>query len=90
MGTDSVAYLHQFHRHVVPFLEDTDAVIVSAGYDGHERDPMQLLRLKESTYTEMASALKEIGCPLLFLLEGGYRPDVLASCVEATLKPWMY
>jgi acetoin utilization deacetylase AcuC-like enzyme len=89
IGTDSETYLRQFYSKVMPFVEDSDAIIVSAGYDGHEKDPMGLLRLKESTYTEMAAALKEIGCPLLFLLEGGYRPDVLASCVEATLKPWL-
>ena len=88
-NTDSETYLCQFYSKVMPFMEGSDAIIVSAGYDGHEKDPMGLLRLKESTYREMAAALKEIGCPLLFLLEGGYRPDVLASCVEATLKPWL-
>jgi len=89
VSTDSEAYLREFYGKVMPFVEGSEAVVISAGYDGHEKDPMQLLRLKESTYSEMAAALKEIGCPLLFLLEGGYRPDVLAACVEATLKPWL-
>jgi len=89
IGTESECYLDEFYRTTLPFVGSPDAIIVSAGYDGHEKDPMQLLRLQEATYAEMASALKEIGCPLLFLLEGGYQPDVLASCVEATLKPWL-
>ena len=89
IGTDSEQYLQEFYQTTLPFLGTPEALIVSAGYDGHEKDPMQLLRLQESTYTEMAGALKEIGCPILFLLEGGYQPDVLASCVEATLKPWL-
>ena len=89
VGTGAASYLNAFRSQVLPFLTAVDALIVSAGYDGHEKDPMGLLRLQLSTYTEMASDLKEMGCPLLFLLEGGYRPDVLASCVEATLKPWL-
>jgi acetoin utilization deacetylase AcuC-like enzyme len=89
VNTDAATYLDAFRSLVLPFLAGVDALIVSAGYDGHEKDPMGLLRLQESTYVEMASDLKEMGCPLLFLLEGGYRPDVLAACVEATLKPWL-
>jgi hypothetical protein len=36
----------------------------------------------------MSQQLQTLDCPVLFLLEGGYNPVVLASCVEATLKPW--
>jgi hypothetical protein len=37
----------------------------------------------------MSDQLRGLDCPVLFLLEGGYNPTVLASCVEATLKPWI-
>jgi acetoin utilization deacetylase AcuC-like enzyme len=37
----------------------------------------------------MSEAVKQIGCPVLFLLEGGYAPEVLAECVEETLVPWV-
>ena len=90
LGTDSETYVGVFTRHVVPFLEKgiPDILIISAGYDGHEKDPMGLLQLREQTYAYMSGQLKSLNCPVLFLLEGGYNPAVLASCVVATLTPW--
>jgi acetoin utilization deacetylase AcuC-like enzyme len=90
LGTNSETYIGLFHEKVLPFLKkgSPDLLIVSAGYDGHEKDPMGLLQLREQTYTYMSGQLKDFDCPVLFLLEGGYNPEVLASCVVATLKPW--
>jgi acetoin utilization deacetylase AcuC-like enzyme len=90
-GTDSETYVGHFMGSVLPFLAKgkPDIIIISAGYDGHEKDPMGLLQLREQTYTYMSGQLKSLTCPVLFLLEGGYNPEVLGSCVEATLKPWL-
>jgi acetoin utilization deacetylase AcuC-like enzyme len=90
-GTDSETYVGHFTGSVLPFLAkgNPDILIISAGYDGHEKDPMGLLQLREQTYTYMSGQLKSLTCPVLFLLEGGYNPEVLASCVVATLKPWL-
>ena len=90
VGTSARAYETVFQERVVPFLKagDPQAIIVSAGYDAHEEDPMGLLKLQDSTYRYMSVVLKTIGVPVLFLLEGGYQPDVLARCVKETLKPW--
>ena len=91
VGTDSETYVGHFIGSVLPFLAKgkPDILIISAGYDGHEKDPMGLLQLREQTYTYMSGQLKSLSCPVLFLLEGGYNPQVLGSCVEATLKPWI-
>jgi acetoin utilization deacetylase AcuC-like enzyme len=91
VGTDSETYVGHFTGSVLPFLAKgkPDILIISAGYDGHEKDPMGLLQLREQTYTYMSGQLKSLSCPVLFLLEGGYNPQVLGSCVEATLKPWL-
>jgi len=91
LGTNSDTYLKHFRTQVVPFLAagKPDILIISAGYDGHEEDPMNLLQLREQTYAHMSHTLQIFDCPVLFLLEGGYNPAVLASCVEATLKPWL-
>jgi acetoin utilization deacetylase AcuC-like enzyme len=91
VGTTSEAYVGHFHSQVLPFLAagKPDILIISAGYDGHEKDPMALLQLRENTYTHMSDQLRGFDCPVLFLLEGGYNPTVLASCVEATLIPWI-
>jgi acetoin utilization deacetylase AcuC-like enzyme len=91
VGTDSETYVGHFAGSVIPFLAKgkPDILIISAGYDGHEKDPMGLLQLREQTYTYMSGQLKSLNCPVLFLLEGGYNPVVLASCVVATLEPWL-
>jgi acetoin utilization deacetylase AcuC-like enzyme len=90
-GTGPKEYLEAFTERVLPFMcEDwkPDLVLVSAGYDAHKDDPMGLMNLEDNTYRVMSSALKDIGCNVLFMLEGGYNPAVLANCVVATLEPW--
>jgi len=88
VGTRTRTYMKYFHTTVIPWIKKPDVIIVSAGYDGHREDPMELLGLDESAYKEMSAELKKFGCPVLFLLEGGYNPEVLGSCVKATLEPW--
>lgn len=87
-NTNSSDYLKAFREKALPFLGKPDVLIVSAGYDAHYRDPMLLMKLRSWTYGHMSGALKEIGCPVLFMLEGGYSPEALAESVEETLKPW--
>lgn len=88
-GTTHDEFLETFTTEVLPFLEKPDILIVSAGYDGHMHDPMGLMNLHTETYGKMAQALKAIGCPVLFLLEGGYNPKALGESVVETLKPWI-
>lgn len=91
-GTEPKEYLEAFHERALPFLcEDgnPDIILVSAGYDAHKDDPMSLLSLTENTYREMSNTLKLVGCRVLFILEGGYNPEVMAKCVYSTLEPWL-
>jgi acetoin utilization deacetylase AcuC-like enzyme len=88
-GTTSTEYLKAYREKAVPFLGKPDVLIVSAGYDAHYRDPMLLMKLRSNTYGIMSTVLKDIGCPVLFMLEGGYSPEALAESVEETLKPWI-
>ena len=65
-------------------------ILVSAGYDGQEGDPLGDLRFSKSSFQWMAAQLRalsmEIGAagPLCFL-EGGYVPALAAESIEATL-----
>jgi acetoin utilization deacetylase AcuC-like enzyme len=84
--------LKKFEKKILPFLtsdEKPDVFVVSAGYDGHVDDPMRLLRFETWVYEILSDKIKQLEIPVLFLLEGGYNPPALASCVEATLVPWM-
>jgi acetoin utilization deacetylase AcuC-like enzyme len=68
---------------------DPELVLVSAGFDAHERDPLAECRLTTGSFVEMAVRVRELartaGIPLGVVLEGGYNRGVLAECVCATL-----
>jgi acetoin utilization deacetylase AcuC-like enzyme len=88
-GTAAGGYLRTFRADVLPFIGNPDVLIVSAGYDTHEKDPMKLMNLQTETYNLIGHMLKGIGCRVLFLLEGGYNVEVLGECVVETLLPWL-
>jgi acetoin utilization deacetylase AcuC-like enzyme len=89
VGTKGPAYMTALQTQAIPFLGTPDVLIVSAGYDGHFRDPMQYMKLRSDTYRHMSEAVKGIGCPVLFVLEGGYCPEAVAESIEETLKVWI-
>ncbi|MHB1133059.1 MAG: histone deacetylase family protein [Chloroflexota bacterium] len=65
-------------------------VLVSAGFDGHWRDPLAELRLSVKGYGAAVAVLCELAAGMCagriaFLLEGGYDLDVLPLAVAATL-----
>lgn len=69
-----------------------DLILLSAGFDAHERDPLSLMRLTKAGYegmVEASVALAEELCEgrIVAVLEGGYEPEALsesaAACVGA-------
>jgi acetoin utilization deacetylase AcuC-like enzyme len=68
---------------------DPDLVIISAGYDAHRDDPLAQCMLEDSSYGELASAVRgaaeRAGAPILVCLEGGYELRALAASVRATI-----
>jgi acetoin utilization deacetylase AcuC-like enzyme len=65
-------------------------LLVSAGFDGHVRDPLSTCTLTSAGYAAMAGSARrladELGIPLGLVLEGGYDLDALAESVLATLE----
>jgi acetoin utilization deacetylase AcuC-like enzyme len=66
-------------------------LIVSAGYDFVAGDPVGDLRVDPSAARELGRLVREIAdstCAgrALFVLEGGYDPTVLATCVADTIE----
>ncbi|MFN7699918.1 MAG: histone deacetylase [Deltaproteobacteria bacterium] len=90
-GSGRPEYERAFHRAVLPLLEEhaPDVVLLSAGYDGHARDPLAELRLDESAYhaltREIAALAARRGAGLGVVLEGGYDLDALENSLHATL-----
>lgn len=66
-------------------------LLVSAGYDPQEGDPLGGLTFSETSFQWMASYLlsltRDVGVPgPVCFLEGGYVPDMLADSIVATLR----
>ena len=65
-----------------------DLILVSAGFDAHERDPLATLRLVEDDYAWVTERLCGIadevcGGRIVATLEGGYDLDALSASVAA-------
>lgn len=64
-----------------------DIILVSAGYDLHESDPLAQLNVTTEGIRKIVSAiltLKEV--PFVFFLEGGYDVNALGENVKVTLE----
>ncbi len=89
-GTGGDVYRAAFERVVVPILNSyaPDWVLVSAGYDAHEADPLAGLALLPSDYAAMARFICGVVDPgrVIFFLEGGYDLAALRRSVSATLS----
>ena len=79
-----------FEDRILPALDTfrPELIIVSAGFDAHERDPLGSLRMTAddfawATRELMKSAEKNCGGRLVAVLEGGYDLQGLGDSVSA-------
>jgi len=86
-GCGDADYYAVLDRVIIPLLEDFDPelIIVSAGYDAHELDPLADMRLTSEAYHLFTDRLSGLGPPLALVLEGGYDPTGLAQGVRESL-----
>jgi acetoin utilization deacetylase AcuC-like enzyme len=65
-------------------------ILISAGFDAHERDPLASCSLETESYGQMAAQVRAlgagVGAPVGALLEGGYDLEALAASVAATME----
>ncbi|HVZ72817.1 MAG TPA: histone deacetylase [Polyangia bacterium] len=92
-GQDDADYGAIFHDLFLPAARAyaPDLVLVSAGFDAHERDPIADMRVTERGFAAMTTAMMELareacGGKLVLLLEGGYDLQALAGSVRACLE----
>ncbi|MHB8533456.1 MAG: histone deacetylase family protein [Solirubrobacteraceae bacterium] len=90
-GTGEALWMDLFERVALAAAREyrPELILVSAGFDAHEEDPLASCRLRTSSFPSMAAQLRELalelGVPLGVVLEGGYNTAVLAECVCAML-----
>lgn len=70
---------------IVAFAPDAPLVI-SAGFDTFERDPIGDLALRTPDYREIGRLIAGLGIPMIALQEGGYAVDALGANAVALLS----
>ena len=82
-------YRRVIEEQVLPELDRfaPQVMLISAGFDAHQADPLSATRVTETGYLEMtrlvtALAAQHAGGRVLSLLEGGYDLDALAASVQ--------
>jgi acetoin utilization deacetylase AcuC-like enzyme len=91
-GTDA-DYQHVFDRVALPILRQfaPEVVLISAGFDAHERDPLATMRATEAGFAAMTMALRRVAdecCDgrLALVTEGGYDLKALETSLEAIVR----
>lgn len=92
-GSTGDAFEEALADRILPRLRDfgPDLILISAGFDAHERDPLGGLRLCEADFSEATKRIMDIadqrcGGRIVSMLEGGYDIDALSFCVSAHVR----
>jgi acetoin utilization deacetylase AcuC-like enzyme len=87
-GAGDPEYAAAFGELVEPTVRDfgPDLVLVSAGFDAHELDPLAHMAVTERGFEELARRSKKLGPRVAAVLEGGYNLATLPRLVEAALR----
>jgi acetoin utilization deacetylase AcuC-like enzyme len=91
-GSTDEDYRVAFEEVVVPVLRqyDPDVLLVSAGFDAHERDPLAGMRLTSAAFGAMTFELRRVaqeccGGRLVLVTEGGYDLQALDASLQAAI-----
>ena len=95
-GAGDEQCLDFFRTNFLPVARDfnPDFVLISAGFDGHRKDPLAQLNMTEQGFDTMTGEMMDFAekyCNgrLLSLLEGGYQLGTLNNCVAQHLEVLM-
>lgn len=88
MGATDSDYRLVYRDAIVPILRQfsPQLVLVSAGFDAHERDPLASMRVTTNGYAAIVRQLVTAAgaTPMAFVTEGGYDLGALAECLDAS------
>jgi acetoin utilization deacetylase AcuC-like enzyme len=92
VGATDADYWRVYDGLIGPAIERyaPDLLILSAGYDAHEYDPLAGMRVTTEGYAAIVARLRAAaeqvcGGRIAAVTEGGYHLQALAACLEATL-----
>jgi len=89
-------YLDAVENHVIPEMIrfKPDLILISAGFDAHEDDPLANMRVSTEGFGRMTALIRKTArevCQgrLVSMLEGGYNHEALSASVQAHLENLM-
>jgi acetoin utilization deacetylase AcuC-like enzyme len=86
-GSSITDYQPLFANKILPFLRNfqPDLLIVSAGYDANQDDPLANILLQPADFGVFTDYCLQVTSKIVFGLEGGYDFDSLGKSVVATI-----
>ncbi len=87
-GSGDDDYAAAFSEKVEPAVAafDPELVLVSAGFDAHEQDPLAMMEVTENGFRELARRSAALAPRVAAVLEGGYNLETLPRLVHAALE----
>jgi acetoin utilization deacetylase AcuC-like enzyme len=91
-GADEEVWLSVLEHVIIPAAVQfrPELILISAGFDGHQADPLAGCCLEDGSYAQMAAHVMElsaeVSAPVGAVLEGGYDTSALADSVVATIR----
>jgi acetoin utilization deacetylase AcuC-like enzyme len=92
-GARDADFMSVYETTVLPAVAafTPEVLLVSAGYDAHERDPLAGMRMSTDGCARLVRLLKDAaasicGGRIAFITEGGYHLDALRECLERTIE----
>lgn len=89
VGMNDGDYLHAFDSVILPIAAEyaPDLVVISAGFDAAQGDPLGMNLVSPTGYAHMTSRLAQLaGGRLVVALEGGYNVDAIAPSALAVTR----
>jgi len=86
-GSGDEEYLEAFDQIVEPAVErfEPELVLVSAGFDAHEADPLADMKVTEDGFRKLATRCRALSDRVAAVLEGGYELETLPGLVDVAL-----
>ena len=86
-GSTDEEYLRAWDDHVEPAVRrfDPELLLVSAGFDAHEEDPIAEMLVTEAGFRELARRSATLAPRVAAVLEGGYNVETLPGLVAAAV-----
>jgi acetoin utilization deacetylase AcuC-like enzyme len=87
-GSGDAEYERAFSEAVEPAIRrfEPDLLLVSAGFDAHQDDPLASMRVSDGGFRWLAARAAALAPRVAAVLEGGYKLETLPGAVRAALE----